>query len=312
MAADLCYYRCYPKDYLGSPIISRMTLEEQGAHQRLMAHGWRMDGIPADRREIATLLGLEPGSERAERIITRVLDLAWKPDTDNPRTLRNDEQEAQRQQSQAAYRRQCESIAKARAKNAKNAKLAENAPKELTPDLNSDLNSDLKTELQSINPVIQKETRKDIPSATRAEMKTTVAPPIPPSTRTADKPPPGKPRSSKATPEGGRPNWVDEGVTAWVADIGFITHKQFGGQMKGVVDYYGWEKVFPWLKAYIRLRPYMIFGRFYGDDPKDYDKPKPTRNLHGVSLADFIKTITIWEGLCQPIEHPRPTRSSAN
>jgi uncharacterized protein YdaU (DUF1376 family) len=291
MAADLCYYRCYPKDYLGSPIISRMTLEEQGAHQRLMAHGWRMDGIPADRREIATLLGLEPGSERAERLITRVLDLAWKPDVDNPRTLRNDEQEAQRQQSQAAYRRQCESIAKARAKNAKNAKLAENAPKELTPDLNSDLNSDLKTALQSINPVIQKTHSKNITSPTSGEA---VMPALPKSDVTPKRPP-GKPAVPKP-PEGGggATHWVREAV-AMYAEIGELSEKMVGGVLKPAVTKYGWDIVRRAWGNYVTNRPYLRRdGTIWGDRPDDGPHNEPARNVTFMGPADFMKTFSIW------------------
>jgi hypothetical protein len=199
MAADLCYYRFYPQEYLGSPIICRMTLEEQGAHQRLLAHGWRMDGIPADRREIATLLGLEPGTERAERIITRVLDLAWKPDPDQPRTLRNDDQETQRRQAQTAYKKQCASIAKARLRNAKN---VEGLKSELSPDLTPDLKSDLKTELQFSNSVIQEtHVQKTDMSATSADVPTTrIAIPPPLETQTANQLP-GKPKRPPPGPD---------------------------------------------------------------------------------------------------------------
>jgi uncharacterized protein YdaU (DUF1376 family) len=99
-----------------------MTLEEQGAYFRLLCYGWRSDGIPSDRRELALLLGLEPGSERAERLLSRVLDLAWKTDADNPRTLRNDRQEEERAKSERLYSLKTDQMAKARAANPKNAK----------------------------------------------------------------------------------------------------------------------------------------------------------------------------------------------
>ncbi len=203
MAADLCYYRCYPKDYLGSPIISRMTLEEQGAHQRLMAHGWQMDGIPIDRREIATLLGLEPGSERAERIITRVIDLAWKPDSDNPRVLRNDEQEKERREVTAAYHRRCDRTAAARKQRAEN---RDHLPKNsvttsVTENVTMSVGGSVTTPIiQNTEYRIQRTALKDIPSATSAENSHTTG--NPPSSHTADKPPnPGKPQRASPGPD---------------------------------------------------------------------------------------------------------------
>lgn len=116
----LAYFRFYPCDWLASPTVNRMTLEEQGAYGRLLAHAWQMGGLPNDRRELALLLGLEPGSERAERILTKVLDLAWKPHPDDPRALINDRQEKERSVAEAAYQRKCRALSRARESNPKN------------------------------------------------------------------------------------------------------------------------------------------------------------------------------------------------
>lgn len=118
--AQLPYFPCYPSDVLGSATFNRLTLEEGGAHFLLLCHGWLGDGIPADRRDLALMLGLRPGAERTERVLTRVLDLGWKPDPDDPRKLRNDRQERERAIAEAKYTAAVNNMAKARAANPKN------------------------------------------------------------------------------------------------------------------------------------------------------------------------------------------------
>ena len=116
----LPYFPMYPGNWLASSSVTRMTLEEQGAFLRLLCFGWNDDGIPADRRELALIIGCEPGSERAERILGRVLELAWRPDADNPRKLRNNRQEADREKCVTLYDRKCAALRAARARNPKN------------------------------------------------------------------------------------------------------------------------------------------------------------------------------------------------
>jgi len=129
---------------------------------------------------------------------------------------------------------------------------------------------------------------------------------------------PGKPAvAGKPLSEGGGPsssvdktNWVIKALKIW-EPIGLRNPGEMGKQLKPAVDKYGWDKVEPWLKEYVRNRPFMIFGRFYGDDPKDYAKP-PVRNLNGVSPADFVQTISTWENLCKPIDPPKLTLVSGD
>jgi hypothetical protein len=118
----LAYFALYPNDWLASPTIQRMTLEEQGAFLRLLCYSWTMDGIPTDHRELALLLGLEPGGERAEGILSRVLALAWHPDPIDANRLRNTRQEKQRSISSQLYTLKLAQVENARAANPRNAK----------------------------------------------------------------------------------------------------------------------------------------------------------------------------------------------
>lgn len=146
MAQALSYFGFFPNDWLASGTVQRLTLEEQGAFVRLLCHGWMMDGLPNDRRELALLIGCEPGSERAERLLSRVIDLAWKPDADNPRRLRNDRQERQRGISVKLYHQKCAQMERARSANPRNVKgLRRNKPlhKPLHKDLTENQNQTL-------------------------------------------------------------------------------------------------------------------------------------------------------------------------
>lgn len=48
-------FQRYPKDYLGDELVMRMTLEEEGAYNRLMDFAWLEGSIPADMRGLAAL-----------------------------------------------------------------------------------------------------------------------------------------------------------------------------------------------------------------------------------------------------------------
>lgn len=148
----LPWFAFYARDWLASSTVARLTLEEEGAFIRLLAHGWEMDGIPADRRELATLLRLKPGSERAERIIGRLVGLAWKPDADDPRLLRNDRQERERASSAKAYRAQTQNLALARAANPKNqtANRKQGKPTPIKTLINTEINTLIKAGIKDV------------------------------------------------------------------------------------------------------------------------------------------------------------------
>lgn len=157
--AELPYFAFYAGDWLASSTVSRLTLEEEGTFIRLLAYGWRMNGIPNDRRELAILLRLRPGSERAERLLSRIIDLAWKPDPDDPRLLRNDRQERERAAASRAYTAQVSNLAKARAANPKNQH--PNRPKSQPTPIKTEINSVIKTLIKDL-PESQNQNQKKL------------------------------------------------------------------------------------------------------------------------------------------------------
>jgi uncharacterized protein YdaU (DUF1376 family) len=112
------YFPMFAADWLLSQTVATMAPEEQGIYISLLAHAWMNDGIPADHRKLLRLLGIDPATYG--EALSRVIDAAWKPDSDNPRILRNDRQEAIRQEVDATYRASVERMARARAANPKN------------------------------------------------------------------------------------------------------------------------------------------------------------------------------------------------
>ena len=54
------YFKFFPADWLGSTSVACMTLEQQGAYIRLMAHAWQASdsGLPDDDTALAMLSGL--------------------------------------------------------------------------------------------------------------------------------------------------------------------------------------------------------------------------------------------------------------
>jgi len=54
------YFKFFPADWLGSTSVACMTLEQQGAYIRLMAHAWQAAdcGLPDDDAALAMLSGL--------------------------------------------------------------------------------------------------------------------------------------------------------------------------------------------------------------------------------------------------------------
>jgi len=54
------YFKFFPADWLGSTSVACMTLEQQGAYVRLMAHAWQAPdgGLPDDDAALAMLSGL--------------------------------------------------------------------------------------------------------------------------------------------------------------------------------------------------------------------------------------------------------------
>lgn len=62
MAKDLYvppYYPKYAQDWLSSESVTSMTLEQQGAFERLLCYQWQQGSIPADKVLLAKLLGVD-------------------------------------------------------------------------------------------------------------------------------------------------------------------------------------------------------------------------------------------------------------
>jgi uncharacterized protein YdaU (DUF1376 family) len=129
------YFALFADDWLSSASVSRMTLAEQGAFLRLLCYSWSGDGIPNDRRELALLIGMPSGMPETESLLTRVIALAWKPDPDDPRVLRNDRQEAERSKARRLYDLRVAQMAHARAANPLNGKGINRKSKRLNKDL---------------------------------------------------------------------------------------------------------------------------------------------------------------------------------
>jgi uncharacterized protein YdaU (DUF1376 family) len=57
MAEKSPAFQFYPQDYLASPRVAEMTLEEEGAYIRLICYAWSSGSIPADPERCARLVG---------------------------------------------------------------------------------------------------------------------------------------------------------------------------------------------------------------------------------------------------------------
>lgn len=139
----LTWFPLYVDDWLSSSVVTRLELDEQGAYIKLLAFGWKHGGIPSDHAELARLLGLRPGSLRAARMLNRVIALAWKPHSDDPRILVNDRQEAERERAQAVYKSKLESIEHARQSRRLPGKRALEVNPDANPEASVDTNLDV-------------------------------------------------------------------------------------------------------------------------------------------------------------------------
>ena len=60
-------FQFYPQDWLSSPRITMMTLEEEGAYIRLLCFDWMNDGIPDDEQSFLSLSGLNKRSTNVQQ-----------------------------------------------------------------------------------------------------------------------------------------------------------------------------------------------------------------------------------------------------
>ncbi len=70
--ARLPWLKVYVRDWLGSPILARLTVEQQGVLWRLLLHAWEQPGceLPAETPFLVTASGLPPHRiEEVERIL---------------------------------------------------------------------------------------------------------------------------------------------------------------------------------------------------------------------------------------------------
>jgi uncharacterized protein YdaU (DUF1376 family) len=69
-------FQLYAGDLLSDSLVQQMTLEEFGAHMKLLCHAWLEEGIPADPDRLARLLAVE--RKRFEKLWA-IVGEAWEP-----------------------------------------------------------------------------------------------------------------------------------------------------------------------------------------------------------------------------------------
>ena len=63
-------YQFYPADWLGSQRVQMLTLEEEGAYQRLLCFCWQHGSIPANPEQAARLIGKGASTTLANTVLT--------------------------------------------------------------------------------------------------------------------------------------------------------------------------------------------------------------------------------------------------
>jgi uncharacterized protein YdaU (DUF1376 family) len=64
-------FQFYPRDFLSSPKVARMSLTEIGIYIKLLSHCWLNNGLPAEVGKLAGMVGMKP--KQFERIWSNVL-----------------------------------------------------------------------------------------------------------------------------------------------------------------------------------------------------------------------------------------------
>lgn len=85
MAEKSPAYQRYPKDYLGDENVVVMTLEEEGAYNRLMDFCWMQGSLPSDMRELAAMCKNVP-VKRMQKMWERI-GRCFQPHPDHPGRL---------------------------------------------------------------------------------------------------------------------------------------------------------------------------------------------------------------------------------
>lgn len=101
-------FQFYPRDFLSSPKVLRMSLTEVGIYIKLLSHCWLDNGLPVDVRKLAGMVGIKP--QQFERLWPVVLSECFYERAGRLHNVRLD----QERKKQAEYRRRQSDRAAAR------------------------------------------------------------------------------------------------------------------------------------------------------------------------------------------------------
>ena len=114
-------FQFYPKDYLTSEHVARMSLDEQGAYVRLLCHAWLEGSIPSNKKDIARMLGV---SAQKLTAMWPSISRCFGPDPEDPNRLLSprlqrevEKQEAYAKRASKGGKAAAKKRAKKRAKN---------------------------------------------------------------------------------------------------------------------------------------------------------------------------------------------------
>ena len=122
-------FQFYPKDYLSSENVMRMSLAEQGAYVRLLCHAWLEGSIPSARKDLARMVGVSTQKLTAMwPSIERCFDVDPNDESRliSPRLMQESEK-------QTTYRERAKKGGQARAKQLSSTSKAKLKPSTSTP-----------------------------------------------------------------------------------------------------------------------------------------------------------------------------------
>ena len=118
-------FQFYPKDYLTSEHVARMSLDEQGAYVRLLCHAWLEGSIPSNKKDIARMLGV---SAQKLTAMWGSISRCFEPDPEDPNRLLSPRLQREVEKQEAYAKRASKGGKAAAKKRAKNGASTSQAP----------------------------------------------------------------------------------------------------------------------------------------------------------------------------------------